>query len=114
MTEQPPTLITTIEMEDIWCRSLASVGLPIPEDYGDEDRYVFLGAGYYAGLDVVSAAARSKMTVISPAEAIDLIQAGIVDVQSPADHLNYDEQWQAAAVLAVNTVISRNAEVVNG
>jgi len=96
------------KLEQIWFDSCAETGLEKPTDFGDPDRYVYLGDHHYAGLSVVSGAYRRGLTEATGDDSVELLRQ--LTLESKYPHLLGDERWSTTALTAVAKTIGYNRD----
>jgi hypothetical protein len=89
---------TSADIENIWLSACKAKEHPIPADFGDADRYVFLGPEFYTGLRVVSRVYRERMTDLTPEAAITVIQEEATNPQNARWNLLGNEHWCLTAL----------------
>ena len=102
------------DLEKILHDSFVVVDHPWPEDFGDADRYVFLGPQFYAGLSLVSRVHKSGVTSLSPDEAVSVVREVAEEPRYANWGLLKDEHWCLAAIGAAMTTAIYNSEKANG
>lgn len=89
-------MITASDKERIWLDSCSATGYPVSTDFGEPDRYVFLGPDVYTGVGIVSRVDREGLIGLTAADAVTLVRDEAFDQGSA--HLLFNEHWCVAAV----------------